>query len=73
MGIRISALVADTLILGLTFHEAYQLLRFSVARRASTVLKLMSQQGKRGAILSVTQLTDDVWDRCYIFPVRACH
>ena len=50
MGVRIAALLADALILGLTFAEAYRLLKFSAARRASTVLKVMSQQGKRDKV-----------------------
>lgn len=46
MGVRASALAADTAILVLTFYEAYRLLRYRGALRASTIMKVMVQQGQ---------------------------
>ena len=45
MGVRASGLAADTVVLALTFVEAYRLLRFCGALKASTIMKVMVQQG----------------------------
>ena len=45
MGVRASGLAADTIVLALTFAEAYRLLRFCGALKASTIMKVMVQQG----------------------------